>query len=146
MKLRFCPATLVLLVAIASPGKAAAQDSRTLLRSELAASAKGWNDADIERHVVIYADSATMTGATGLIRGRNAIRDLLLQAFWVNGKPLQQLSFDDVEVRLLGNGDAAIVTGKFILTGGGRAESSGRFSTTWERRNGRWLTIHDHSS
>jgi uncharacterized protein (TIGR02246 family) len=104
-----------------------------------------WNDADIERHVAPYADSATMMGSRGLIRGRNAIRDGLARGFWKDGRPLQQLRFEEVEVRLLGRGDVAVVTGKFILTGGGRDEGSGRFSTVWERRDGRWLTVHDHS-
>lgn len=136
----------LLLITVTLPGRAPAQSAETTLRDELAAIAVAWNNADIDRHVALYADSATMMGSNGLIRGRNAIRDLLLRGFWREGKPMQQLRFEEVEVRILGRGDAAIVTGKFVLTGGGRPDASGRFSTTWERRDGRWLTIHDHSA
>jgi uncharacterized protein (TIGR02246 family) len=125
---------------------AVGQEAETTIRNELDAIAIAWNDADIERHVAPYADSATMMGSRGLIRGRHAIRDLLARGFWKDGKPLQQLRFEEVEVRLLGRGDVAVVTGKFILTGGGRDAASGRFSTVWERQDGRWLTVHDHSS
>jgi hypothetical protein len=38
-----------------------------------------------------------------------------------------------------------VVTGKFVLTGDGRADTTGRFSTVWEQRGGRWITVHDHS-
>lgn len=127
------------------PGGVAAQSADSIIRSELTAIAVAWNAADIEQHVAPYADSATMMGSRGLIRGRNAIRDLLARGFWRDGKPLQQLRFEEVEVRLLGRGDAAVVTGKFVLTGGDRDEASGRFTTVWERRGGRWLTVHDHS-
>lgn len=136
---------LTLLCIIARPERVIAQNTETIIRNELNAIAVAWNEADIERHVALYADSATMMGSRGLIRGRNAIRDVLARGFWQDGKPLQQLRFEEVEVRMLGRGDAAVVTGKFILTGGGRAEASGRFSTVWELRGGRWLTVHDHS-
>jgi uncharacterized protein (TIGR02246 family) len=125
----------------------AAQDPDTAaIRAELHAIADAWNVADLDRHVAPYADSATMMGGRGLIWGRPAIRAVLERGFWKDGKPLQQLRFEEVEIRLVGGSNAAIVTGKFILTGGDRPEASGRFSTIWERKNGRWLTVHDHSS
>jgi len=86
-----------------------------------------------------------MMGNNGLIWGRPAIRALLERGFWREGKPLQQLRFEDVVIRLVGGNNAAIVTGKFILTGGGRPDASGRFSTIWEKKNGTWMTVHDHS-
>ncbi len=140
-------AALALLLCVAvAPVSVQAQSAEQVIRTELQAIATAWNAADIERHVAPYADSATMVGSRGLIRGRNAVRDLLLRGFWQDGKPLQQLRFDDVEVRFFGRGDVAVVTGQFILTGGGRADATGRFTTVWEERNGRWLTVHDHSS
>ncbi len=135
-----------LLCAAVAPLRLEAQSAEAVIRKELDNIAVAWNAADIEGHVAPYADSATMMGSRGLIRGRNAIRDLLARGFWKDGKPLQQLRFEEVEVRMLGRGDAAVVTGKFILTGGERPEASGRFSTVWELRGGRWLTVHDHSA
>ena len=137
---------LALLISVAAlPIRSGAQSAEATIRSELQAIAVAWNASDIERHMAPYADSATMMGTRGLIRGRNAVRDVLARGFWKDGKPFQQLSFDEIEVRLLGRGDAAVVTGKFILTGGGRPEATGRFTTVWELRAGRWVTVHDHS-
>jgi uncharacterized protein (TIGR02246 family) len=135
-----------LLLTLVAPRARAQDDAATTIRQELTAIAEAWNAADLDRHVALYADSATMMGGRGLLRGREAIRAALERSFWKEGKPLQQLRFEEIEIRFLGSaGDAAIVTGKFILTGGDRPEASGRFSTTWERKNGRWLTVHDHS-
>ena len=138
-------ALALLVCAAVAPLRLEAQTPESIMRAELEAIAVAWNNNDIERHVAPYADSATMMGSRGLIRGRNAIRDVLARGFWQDGKALQQLRFEEVEVRMLGRGDAAVVTGKFVLTGGERAEASGRFSTVWELRGGRWLTVHDHS-
>lgn len=143
MRTSFLLATLTILVPLQT---ARAQDPDTsAIRVELQAIADAWNAADLDRHVAPYADSATMMGSRGLIWGRPAIRALLERGFWREGKPLQQLRFEDIVIRLVGGNNAAIVTGKFILTGGDRAEVTGRFSTVWERKNGRWMTVHDHS-
>ena len=137
---------LATLAVIAAPSASQAQEADTAyIRTELTAIADAWNRADLDRHVAPYADSATMMGNNGLIWGRPAIRALLERGFWREGKPLQQLRFEDVVIRLVGGNNAAIVTGKFILTGGGRPDASGRFSTIWEKKNGKWMTVHDHS-
>jgi uncharacterized protein (TIGR02246 family) len=137
--------TAALVVGSVATPTLVAQGPEAIMRADLDAIAKAWNDQDMAGHMVIYADSATMMGSNGLIRGRAAIRAVLERGFWRDGKPLQQLRFEDVEVRMLGAGDAAVVTGRFVLTGGDRPEASGRFTTVWERRGGRWVTVHDHS-
>jgi uncharacterized protein (TIGR02246 family) len=133
------------LAACSVPRAHAQAPDTAAIRVELHAIAEAWNRADLDRHVAPYADSATMMGGRGLIWGRDAIRAVLERGFWRDGKPLQQLRFEDIVIRLVGGNDAAIVTGKFILTGGDRPEVNGRFSTIWEWKNGRWLTVHDHS-
>jgi uncharacterized protein (TIGR02246 family) len=136
----------MLLSVIATPAISQTPDTSSI-RPELQAIADAWNRADLDRHVAIYADSATMMGGRGLIWTRDAIKAGLERGFWRDGKPLQQLRFEEVEIRVIGRSrDVAIVTGKFILTGGDRPEVNGRFSTIWEYQNGRWLTVHDHSS
>lgn len=139
--------SLLLFTAAGVPGYAQAPADTATIRAQLHAIADAWNAGNMAGHVAIYADSATMMGGRGLIWGRDAIRAGLERNFWKDGQPLQQLRFEEIEIRLLGRGrDVAVVTGRFILAGGGRAEASGRFSTIWEWKNGRWLTVHDHSS
>ena len=66
------------------------------------------------------------------------------QGFWRNGRPAQQLRYDHVEVRMLG-ADNALVTGEFILSGAGRPDRTGWFTTVWARTSQGWRMIHDHS-
>jgi ketosteroid isomerase-like protein len=143
MRTSFLLATIA-TIAVPAISRAQAPDT-AYIRTELQAIADAWNRNDLDRHVAPYADSATMMGNNGLIWGRPAIRALLERGFWREGKAMQQLRFEDIVIRLVGGNNAAIVTGRFILTGGGRPDASGRFSTIWEKKNGKWMTVHDHS-
>ncbi len=143
--MRLLPLVLTGLLWAGVPGASSAQSPQVAIRAELDSISAAWNRADLDRHVRPYADSATMMGGRGLIRGRAAIRAALERGFWRDGKPLQQLRFEEVEIRTVGGDNAAIVTGKFALTGGGRDEASGRFTTIWEWHGGKWETVHDHS-
>ena len=58
---------------------------------------------------------------------------------------MQTLRFEEVEARLLGP-DHALMTGRFVLTGGGRADQTGRFTLVWVHSGAGWRILHDHSS
>lgn len=115
------------------------------IRAALQRSVDAWNAGDLAGHVAVYADSATMMGGRGLITGRATISAGLARGYWREGRPQQQLRFEDLAVRLLGERHA-LVTGRCVLTGGGEPDTSCRFSLTWELRQGRWVIVHDHSS
>lgn len=115
------------------------------IRAALQHTADAWNNGDLAGHVSAYADSATMMTGRGLVTGRDTIAAGLRRSFWRDGQPLQQLRYEDVLVRMLGE-RYALVTGRCVLSGGGRPDYSCRFSLTWEHQNGRWVMIHDHSS
>ena len=106
--------------------------------------AAAWNRADLDGHVAAYADSAEFM-APGPLVGRDRIRASLLRSFWRDGRPLQQLRYEQVQVRQLGE-THALMTGRFILSGGGRADASGWFTLIWEWTDGGWKIVHDHSS
>ena len=42
-------------------------------------------------------------------------------------------------------GDKALVTGRFVLTGAGRPDRTGVFSTLWLRTAAGWRMFYDHS-
>jgi hypothetical protein len=48
--------------------------------------------------------------------------------FWKTGRPLQTHHYENVVVRMLGKNNA-LVTGQYVLTGGGRADRKGWFAT-----------------
>ncbi len=115
------------------------------VRRKLQSTADAWNRADLAGHVAPYADSAGFMTGRGPMIGRDKIEASLRRGFWRDGKPVQTLRYEHVNVRALGR-DHALVTGRFVLTGGGRDDASGWFSLVWERGPQGWREIHDHSS
>jgi uncharacterized protein (TIGR02246 family) len=107
--------------------------------------AAGWNRGELPVYLSAYVDSATAMGSTGLVRGVGGIEAQMRAGFWRTGRPLQNLSYDHLEIRPIGP-DQAIATGQYILTGGGRPDRSGWFSTIWVRTPRGWRMVHDHSS
>src|SRR5690606_10448435 len=130
--------------AVIAQSPAAQSPTKTELEQTFDQMAAAWNAGDLPGHVAPYADSATMMTGRGPQGGREQIAQMLARAFWRDGKPIQQLRFEQVLVRPLG-ADAAVVTGRFILSGGERDESSGWFTTAWERTAEGWRIVHDHS-
>jgi len=115
------------------------------IRALLGESAASWNRGDLDGHLADNADSISFMTRNGPIVGKTKTADALRRSFFKDGKPIQQLRFDQVTIRRLGEG-YALVVGRFILDGGGRPERSGWFSTIWERQGAGWRVIHDHSS
>ena len=107
--------------------------------------AAGWNRGELPVYLSAYVDSATAMGSTGLVRGVAGIEGQMRGGFWRTGRPLQNLSYDHLEIRPIGP-DQAIATGQYILTGGGRPDRTGWFSTIWVRTAKGWRMVHDHSS
>ena len=121
-----------------SPGAEAA------IRASLDSTAIGWNRGELAMYMKMYEPGASQMGARGVDHGRALIEEGMRKGFWRTGRPAQNLRYEDVEVRPLGE-HYALVTGRFVLTGGGRPDRIGTFTTVWTDRTGTWLMIHDHS-
>lgn len=115
------------------------------IQSAITASAAAWNRGDLRGHLAIYVDSVTFMTGTGPRPGVAAIEESFTRTFFQNGLPKQQLRFEQVALRSLGP-DAALQTGRFVLSGGGEADKSGWFTLVWLRTAQGWRAIHDHSS
>ena len=140
-----CVVFVVCVVTASCASPAAQNDATTAIPVALKASSDAWNNADLAGHIQDYADSATFMGGNGPIQGRDRVGEALAKSFWRDGKPKQQLSFDRIDVRPLGDRHA-LVTGHFLLTGGGEMDRSGWFSLTYEKTAAGWRILHDHSS
>jgi uncharacterized protein (TIGR02246 family) len=116
----------------------------TQIRAVLNSTADGWNKGDLQQYLSAYTETATEMGANGPEGGKSAIERTMRQGFWKTGRPLQNLRYEHLEVRMLGK-DHALVTGQFILSGGQRPNRTGWFTTVWERTRQGWRMIHDHS-
>ncbi|HEX8720325.1 MAG TPA: nuclear transport factor 2 family protein [Pyrinomonadaceae bacterium] len=144
--LTLCCAAL-LLAAPAAFGKTAPkrrEAAEAQIRAVLDSTAEGWNRGDLQKYLSAYTDSATEMGPNGPEGGRDAIERTMLRGFWKTGRPVQQLRYEHVEVRMLGR-EHALVTGQFVLTGAGRPDRTGWFTTVWTRTRKGWRMIHDHS-
>jgi uncharacterized protein (TIGR02246 family) len=115
------------------------------IKAVLDTTAAGWNRGDLSTYLSAYIDTATAMGSTGLVRGVSGIEGQMRAGFWRTGRPIQRLSYDHLEIRPIGP-DQAIVTGQYILTGGGRPDRTGWFTTIWVRTTRGWRMVHDHSS
>jgi beta-aspartyl-peptidase (threonine type) len=115
------------------------------IRAASQASAEAWNRGDLKGHLAIYVDDVTFMTKTGPRPGVDRIEESFAQKYFKDGRPKQTLSFQEIAIRPLGP-DAALETGRFLLSGGGEAEQSGWFTLIWVRTPNGWKVIHDHSS
>lgn len=131
---------------LSRPDYTHADDSaaRPLILAVLDTTAAGWNRGDLAAYLSAYTQSATEMLSTGPAGGVEAIEKTMREGFWRTGRPLQQLRYESVNVRMLGR-DHALVTGQYVLTGGERPERTGWFTTVWTRTPQGWRMIHDHS-
>ncbi|HEY0428107.1 MAG TPA: SgcJ/EcaC family oxidoreductase [Pyrinomonadaceae bacterium] len=114
------------------------------IRATLDATAEGWNKGDLAQYLSAYVPQATEMLATGPAGGVEAIEKTMKEGFWKNGKPAQTLRYENLVVRMLGKKNA-LVTGQYVLTGAGRPDRTGWFTTVWAKTKDGWRMIHDHS-
>src|SRR5690242_12320953 len=150
MSLNAADARLLLLgatlVSCAAPHRAASppRDLDAAIRDALAATAAGWNRGDLDQYLSAYTDSVTSAGPDGFVTGKAAAAAVMRSGFWRSGRPTQQLGYDHLVIRPLG-ADHALVTGRYVLSGGGRPQRTGWFTTVWVRSASGWRMMHDHS-
>lgn len=135
----------LVLALTATPMAAQAQISdTTAIRAELDSTAAGWNRNDLARYMAAYDDSMTSMGRSGLVHGKAATEAGVKAAFWKDDRSEQHLHYEHVVVQMLGTG-YALCTGEYVLSGGGKPDRTGWFSTIWVRTKAGWRMIHDHS-
>ncbi|HEX8176179.1 MAG TPA: nuclear transport factor 2 family protein [Pyrinomonadaceae bacterium] len=140
-------ALLAGITAYAAVGYSSAGDKRkdeAQIRAVLDSTAAGWNQGNLQQYLSAYTDEATEMGPNGPRGGRSVIEQTMRNGFWKTGRPVQNLRYEHVVVRMLGK-DNALVTGQFVLSGGERPDRTGWFTTVWTRTKDGWRMIHDHS-
>jgi ketosteroid isomerase-like protein len=114
------------------------------LTGRLHATAQAWNTGDLEAFVAPYAETSTYMTAAGPI-GKAAMLARYRTRYFTGSRPDQQVRFEEVVVRPLGDGHS-LMTGRYVLTGGGKPEQTGRFTLVWAKLAEGWRIVHDHSS
>jgi uncharacterized protein (TIGR02246 family) len=127
-----------------APWQAPSASDEAAILAVFDTTAAGWNRGDLATYLSAYADSAWGNGAGGFDRSKGDIERTMRAGFWRNGRPAQTLRYQGLHLRMLG-ADYAVVNGTFILTGAGRPDRTGLFSTVWARTTRGWVMINDHS-
>jgi ketosteroid isomerase-like protein len=132
-----------MLCAASSFGQQISKDEKAI-RDTLNMTAEGWNKGDLNQYLSAYVKEATEMLSTGPAGGVEVIEKTMKEGFWKTGKPLQNLRYENLVVRMLGKKNA-LVTGQYVLSGAGRPDRKGWFTTVWEKTKTGWKMIHDHS-
>jgi ketosteroid isomerase-like protein len=119
-------------------------DAPSQIKAELDSTAAGWNSGNLAQYLAAYVPEATEMTSEGPKGGVEHIEQTMKNGFWKTGRPLQTLRYENVVVRMLGK-DNALVTGQYVLSGGGRPDRKGWFTTVWTKAGKNWRMIHDHS-
>ena len=115
-----------------------------MIRSQMQDSVRAWNRGDLPSHLAIYDPKVTYITDNGPRPGVAAIEESFKKSHFGNGRPLQSLGFEQLSVRPLVS-DTALVTGRYVLAGGGKPQQAGWFTLVWVRGAQGWRAVHDHS-
>jgi ketosteroid isomerase-like protein len=127
----------------AATGTAWSEDEAQM-RGLMSASVAAFNRGDLPGHLAIYDPTVTFMTVDGPRPGIAPIEKAFRETYFPGGQPKQQLRIEQLLARPLGS-DAALLTGRFVLSGGGESEQSGWFTTVWLRTPSGWRVVHDHS-
>ena len=115
------------------------------IRRRIAESALAFNRGDLPGHLAIYDGSVTFMTKDGPRPGIAPIERAFREKYFRDGRPIQQLRFEQLAIRPLGP-DAALATARWMLSGGDMPDQSGWFTLAWRRTPAGWRAVHDHSS
>lgn len=115
------------------------------IRRQINESVVAFNRGDLPGHLAIYDESVTFMTRDGPRPGIAPIEQAFRENYFREGRPIQQLRFEQLAVRALGP-EAALATARWILSGGEKPDQSGWFTLAWRRTPAGWRAVHDHSS
>lgn len=127
--------------------KKPATDDRELIEGIMAAQEAAWNKGEIEEFMTGYwaSDSLTFVGKSGLNQGWQKTLDNYKKGY-PDRAAMGQLKFTNLHFSPLGT-DFYHVIGKWELTRDSSLDNlAGHYSLVWQKRNGAWCIISDHSS
>jgi ketosteroid isomerase-like protein len=122
----------------------AKNDAAAQIKAELDKTASGWNEGNLTTYLAAYVPTATEMTGEGPKGGVEEIEKTMKVGFWKTGRPVQNLHYENVVVRMLGK-KYALVTGQYVLSGANRPDRKGWFTTVWTKASKNWRMIHDHS-
>lgn len=138
---------LALSACASTPDQSAPADVTQHLVQLMHESAEAWNRGDLDAFLTTYADDPqTVFMGNPPTLGLDSIRTRYQRTYFRDGRPRDQLAFDELVTRMLGP-NHALMRGRCILTNpADNSKTYCRYTLIWERRAEGWRIIHDHSS
>jgi ketosteroid isomerase-like protein len=104
-----------------------------------------WNNGDIEAFMQGYwkSDSLQFISSRGINRGWQNTLDGYRRGY-PDKESMGQLRFEVLDYKPV-SGEACLVTGKFYLTRAA-GDLSGIFTLLFQKKNGKWVIVYDHTS
>jgi len=136
--------TFALVLLCAAGAFAQKGSAEQQIKAVFQVTADGWNSGDLSKYLSAYVPDATEVLSTGPAGGVDKIEKTMRDGFWKTGRPLQQLRYENIVVRMLGKNNA-LVTGQYILSGADKPDRKGWFTTVWVKTKAGWRMMHDHS-
>ncbi len=141
-KIVFFGALILLFAARNAHAQQSSAEKEIIISMDVAA--LNWNKGDLKAYMALYDSSATMMMASGRV-GIDSIRSLYVNHYFQEGRPKQELSYDNYQLTMLGK-DYALLTGRFVLKANEKfPRRTGTFSLTLVHRKDGWKILHDHS-
>ena len=121
------------------------QEDTNALKSVMAMQEAAWNTGDIDAFMEGYwkSDSLLFIGGSGLTYGWQATYDRYKRVY-PDRQAMGTLTFTILDIRALGSKHARLI-GKFHLKRE-IGDLEGYFTLLWEKFEGKWLIISDHTS
>lgn len=116
------------------------------VKTILAAQVDAWNRGDLEEFMRGYLPSEELVfiGSKGLTYGwKKTLANY--QRSYPDRETMGTLTFTLLELNPLGD-EHMLVIGKWHLARQTKDDAAGHFSLTWQKREGKWFIIADHSS
>jgi len=144
MRKFFAALTIIAFLSSCTASQKINRDPSGEIISLMHQSSTDWNKADLDAFMALYDTASTFMFTSGPV-GLEKMRANYEKGFFKDGKPIQQLRFEDLKVRPLGV-DHALLTGKFVLSGNNLADRKGIYTLVFVKRKTGWKILHDHSS
>ncbi len=106
-----------------------------------------WNQFDIPCYMKHYwhSDSLLFIGKNGVTKGWQSTLDNYLEGYQ-DSTAMGELSFDNILIQKLDKETVQVVGKWYLKRSGMKSDIFGHYSLIWQKKNGKWVIISDHSS
>lgn len=143
--MRFCLYLLLFILPLAGRAQQSAEEQIT---QTLQTQTQAWNRGDLEGFMQGYwqSDSLLFIGKSGLTYGWQQTLNNYKKNY-PDSRAMGQLHFDEITIRPVSGEEAYFVVGRWHLKREKeKGDLGGYFSLLWEKKDGKWVVVADHSS